>query len=117
MSTVQIYHNPRCSKSREALALLREHGIEPEVIDYLQRGLAAAEIEALLAKLGCGARALLRSGEPGYRERGLADAALPESALVAAMVADPKLLQRPLVVRGRRAVVARPAALALELIG
>jgi arsenate reductase (glutaredoxin) len=116
MAELIIYHNPRCSKSREALALLQARGCEPAVVDYMRLGLSADEIGMLLRKLGKGARALLRSAEPACRERGLDDPALDDAAIIAAMVAEPRLLQRPVVLRGERAVIARPAELALELL-
>lgn len=116
MSTIQIYHNPRCSKSREALALLQARGVTPEVVDYMQQGLTRKAVEDVLARLGCGARAVLRTSEAAYKEQGLGDASLSEAALVDAIVAEPRLLQRPVVVRGERAVIARPAELLLELL-
>lgn len=116
MGEIVIYHNPRCSKSRQALQLLQERGIEPEVVLYLQQPPEPGQLRALLAKLGCGARALLRTGEDAYRELGLADAALGEAALIDAMCAHPQLIERPLVVRGERAVVGRPPEKVLELL-
>jgi len=116
MTDIAIYHNPRCSKSREALALLESRGVSPLVIAYMETGLTEPELRALLAKLGIPARELLRTSEAAYRERGLADAGLPEAALIRAMCEEPRLMQRPVVVRGARAVVARPATRALELL-
>ena len=116
MSEVSIYHNPRCSKSREALALLESRGIEPRVIAYMDAGLDEQELRALLGRLGIAARELLRTSEAAYRERGLADAGLSEVELIRAMCEEPRLMQRPIVVRGDRAVVARPAERALELL-
>ncbi|GAB3370901.1 arsenate reductase (glutaredoxin) [Spongiibacter taiwanensis] len=103
-----IYHNPRCSKSRQTLQLLKEQGIEPEVILYLDTPLDAAQITGLLKKLGLSARELLRKGEEEYKARGLADTSLSDSGLIAAMVAAPKLIERPIVVCGDRAVLGRP---------
>lgn len=116
MTDIAIYHNPRCSKSREALALLESRGISPRVVPYMETGLKEPELRALLAKLGIPARELLRTSEAAYRERGLADESLPEAALIRAMCEEPRLMQRPVVVRGERAVVARPATRALELL-
>ena len=116
MTEVSIYHNPRCSKSREALALLEARGIAPRVIAYMEAGLQETELRALLAKLGIPARELLRTSETAYRERELADPGLSEAALIEAMCDEPRLMQRPIVVRGKRAVVARPAGRALELL-
>ena len=106
--TVQIYHNPRCSKSREALALLQAQGLTPEVVDYLKTPPTAPELARLATLLGRPVRALLRSGEAEYESLGLADPALDDAALLRAIAAHPVLLQRPIVVHGPRAVIARP---------
>ncbi len=110
-----IYHNPRCSKSRAALALLREHGVEPRIIEYLETPPSAAELRLLVNKLGLAPRALVRGGEDvfksKYRERTLSDA-----EWIAAMVADPILIERPIVVRGDRAVLGRPPEKVHELL-
>jgi arsenate reductase (glutaredoxin) len=116
MPELTVYHNSRCSKSREALALLQKRGIETAVIAYMQDGLTRKGVRELLDKLGIGARELLRTNEAAYRARGLADATLSETQLIDAMVAEPSLMQRPIVVKGKRAVVARPAERALELL-
>lgn len=112
----RIYHNPRCSKSREALALLREQGLDPEVIEYLQQPPSRAELEQLLKWLALPARELLRSGETAYLEQQLDDPGLSDAALLDAIVRTPQLLQRPIVVHGERAVIARPPLLLLELL-
>ena len=116
MSLYTIYHNPRCSKSRQTLALLIENKIEPVVVEYLETPLKEAAISELLHKLGIGARHLLRKGEDAYRENGLADDTLTEMDLIAAMVAHPRLIERPIVVRGNKAVLGRPPENVLELI-
>lgn len=103
-----IYHNPRCSKSRATLRLLRECGVEPRIVEYLRTPPTPDELENLAAKLGLGARSMLRAGEPEYRELGLADTTLDEARLFEAMAAHPKLIQRPIVVAGERAVHGRP---------
>ena len=90
----RLYHNPRCSKSRGALELLRERGVEPEIVPYLEQPPSASELRALLELLGSGPRAMLRSGEPVYAELGMADPALDDEALVAAMAAH-TLSERP----------------------
>lgn len=109
---MQIYHNPRCSKSREALALLEAHaqalGETLERIDYLATPPSLAQLQALQALLGLPARELLRSGEPEYEALQLGNPALSETELLAAIVAQPRLLQRPIVVRHGRALIARP---------
>jgi len=114
--TATIYHNPRCSKSREALALLRDRGVEPVVVEYLQTPPDAATLQALLAALGLRPRALLRRQEPEYAELGLDDPLIREDALIDAMVAHPRLIERPIVVINGKAVLGRPPAKVLEII-
>jgi arsenate reductase (glutaredoxin) len=115
MAEFTIYHNPRCSKSRATLALLEENGIEPEVVLYLDNAPDAALIRTLLDKLDIGAGAMVRRGEEEYKARGLGPAS-SELDLVAAMAAHPKLIERPIVVRGDKAVIGRPPENVLELI-
>ena len=112
----RLYHNPRCSKSRGALELLRERGIEPQIVAYLDQPPSVAELQELLHLLGTGARALLRDGEPEYTELGLADPSLDEDALIAAMAAHPRLIERPVFVHAGRAVIGRPPERVLELL-
>ena len=116
MSDIQIYHNPRCSKSRQTLALLQENGIEPEVIEYLKQVPAADELKALLAKLGMTARELLRTKEEAYKEHNLSDNSLSDNAIITAMVTSPKLIERPIVVNGDAARIGRPPEQVLEII-
>lgn len=112
-----IYHNPRCSKSRDTLALLRERGIEPDVVAYLETPPDAAQLKALLAQLGLAdARDLMRQGEAEYAELGLADPALSQDALIAAMVAHPRLIERPIVVANGQARIGRPPEKVLEIL-
>ena len=113
---IVVYHNPRCSKSRAALALLRERGVEPEVVEYLKTPLDAGALRELLDVLGVPARDLVRAGEAPYRELGLADPAATEDELIAAVAAHPVLMQRPIVRRGARAVMARPPERAADLL-
>ena len=114
--TSKLYHNPRCSKSRGALELLRERGIEPRIMAYLDQPPSVAELHALLRMLGTDARSLLREGEPEYTELGLSDPSLGEDALIAAMVAHPRLIERPVFVHAGRAVIGRPPERVLELL-
>lgn len=116
MTAITLYHNPRCSKSREALALLQQHGIEPTLRLYLDTPLTVTELRALLPALALSPRDLLRSSETAYKERGLADPTLADSVLLEAMVAEPRLLQRPIAVSGQRAVLGRPPEAVLELL-
>ena len=116
MPQITLYHNPRCSKSREALALLEHHGIVPSLQLYMDNPPGTAELKQLLAKLGISARELLRTSELSYRDLNLADPALSEAQLIKAMVDDPSLIQRPIAVRGKRAIMGRPPEAILELL-
>lgn len=113
---VTIYHNPRCSKSRQTLALLEENGVEPEVVLYLETPPSTSDLKELLSKLGISARDLLRKGEDAYKENGLSDKSLSEEVLIQAMTQFPKLIERPIVVKGSKAVLGRPPENVLELI-
>lgn len=113
---ITILHNPRCSKSREALALLQQHTSQVEVIEYLKKPLTADELAALLSKLGIPARHLLRSKEDEYKQLGLDDMSLSEQQLIAAMVQQPKLIERPVVIKGDKAVIGRPASNIMPLL-
>jgi arsenate reductase len=117
MSDITIYHNPRCSKSRQTLELLRQRGIEPNVVLYLEQPPAEKLLKDLLRKLGLPARDLLRRGEDEYKTLGLDDAGLSDNALISAMHAHPQLIERPIVVRGQRARLGRPPENILELLG
>jgi arsenate reductase (glutaredoxin) len=114
-ATFTIYHNPRCSKSRETLDLLTQHGIAPEVVHYLTETPDAATLKALLKKLGLPARTLLREKEDEYKALGLDNPALTDDAIIALMVQHPKLIERPVVVKGDRAVLGRPPENVLQL--
>ncbi|WP_312206730.1 arsenate reductase (glutaredoxin) [Pseudomonas kuykendallii] len=116
MTDLILYHNPRCSKSRGALELLEARGLSPVVVRYLDTPLNAAEIKALLGKLGIGARQLLRRGEDEYVTLGLADEQLDDAILIDAMARHPKLIERPILVVGDKAVIGRPPEKVLELL-
>jgi arsenate reductase len=116
MSEYTIYHNPRCSKSRKTLALLEQYGVTPEIVLYLETAPDADELRSLLGKLGIKATQLVRSGEDAYRECSLGRDSSDE-AVLASMASHPKLIERPIVVRGERAVLGRPPENVLELIG
>ena len=113
---VRIYHNNRCTKSRATLALLQKRGMDLEVINYLDTPPDAAELTVLLKQLGMRARELLRIGEAEYESLGLADPSLDEQALIAAMVAHPKLIERPIVVANGKAAVGRPPEAVLAIL-
>lgn len=108
MSEVTIYHNPKCSKSRAALAILEQRGLEPNVIDYLKAPPNADELRAIVAMLGITPEQLVRKGERVYKEL-YAGKSLSDIEWIEAMVANPILIERPIVVRGARAVLGRPA--------
>jgi arsenate reductase len=107
MSEVQIWHNPHCSKSREAMKLLQEKGVEADVVKYLDVEPDEAMIREVLAKLGIPAKALLRTGEDIYKELKLANVE-DEGVLIRAMSRFPKLIERPIVIKGDKAVIGRP---------
>ena len=115
MSDVVVWHNPRCSKSRAACSLLDERELDVTVVRYLDTPPSRTEIERVLSLLGTDdPRAMMRTGEPVYRELGLASA--DREQLLDAMAANPILIERPIVIRGDSAVVARPAERLLDLI-
>ncbi|HEI8867527.1 arsenate reductase (glutaredoxin) [Serratia sp. AKBS12] len=117
MKDVTIYHNPRCSKSRETLALLEQHGVQPEVVLYLDTPPSVAQLTRLLQQLGFGsARDLMRKKEDLYKELQLADQGLSEQQLLQAMVDNPKLIERPIVVNGHQARIGRPPEQVLEIL-
>ena len=112
---VTIWHNPRCSKSRQALQLLNEQGVSATVVEYLKSPPTTEELGQVLDMLGLEPRDLMRTREVVYREQGLADISDRE-ALIAAMVRTPILIERPVVIHGSRAVIGRPPEAVLELV-
>lgn len=114
MTDVTIYHNPRCSKSRQTLDLLRQRGIQPDIVEYLKTPPDEAQIKELLTKLGLKAAALLRTKEDEYKALGLADK--DEKQLIAAMARHPILIERPIVVKGAAARLGRPPEQVLEIL-
>ena len=115
MST-RILHNPRCSKSRATLQLLQQKGIDPEIVLYLENPPSEGELRDILARLGRRPRELMRKGESEYREQGLSDPELSDDALVAAMVATPRLIERPIVLHDGKAAVGRPPESVLDIL-
>jgi arsenate reductase len=113
---VTIWHNPRCATSRRVLQMIRNKGIEPHVVEYLKTPPSVKEIKAVLAKLKLDARGLLRRKEPAYRSEGLDDEKVSEAAVLRAMTDNPVLIERPVVLAGRRAVLARPPERVFEVI-
>lgn len=116
MSDVIIYHNPRCSKSRQTLALLEERGIEPAIVKYLEETPSADDLKAVLAKLGISARDLLRKKEAEYKEAGLDDMSLNDDQVIAKMIEFPRLIERPIVIKGDAARIGRPPESVLEIV-
>ena len=114
--TVIIWHNPRCSKSRQTLALLGDRGIEPTVVEYLKTPPDAAVLKATLKKLGMKPRDLLRKTEAAYKAHGLDDPAVSDDDIVAAMVEDPVLIERPVVIAGGKAALGRPPEAVLDIL-
>jgi arsenate reductase len=114
---VTIFHNPACSNSRSALALLRERGIAPEIVEYLQTPPTAERLAGLIAAMGITPRELLRSKEPQYTALGLDDAKWTDAQLIAQMVAHPALMNRPIVETPHGTRLCRPGELVLDLLG
>lgn len=106
--SITIYHNPRCSKSRQTLALIRDHGIEPVIIEYLAQPPTPDDLKRIIHQLGVPVRQVIRTGEAEYRELGLADESLDNETLIEAVSSHPKLLQRPIVTSGSQARIGRP---------
>lgn len=115
MATIRIYHNPRCGKSRQTLQLIKEAGIEPEVIEYLKTPLTKAELSDLVSKLGIAAESLIRKGESIFKEE-YKGKNLTDAEWIEAMAKHPILMERPVVVKGNKAVLGRPPENVKELL-
>jgi len=115
MSDLSIYHNPRCSKSRQTLAILEEQGHNADIIEYLKTPPTPETLQIILQQLGITARQLLRKGEAVYKELNLKDDSLSEQQLIQAMSENPKLIERPIVIHNGRAKIGRPPESVLEL--
>jgi arsenate reductase len=113
---VVIYHNPRCSKSRETLALIEKKGIKPTIIEYLKTPPSAKELKEILGKLKLSPRALLRKKEPPYADLKLDNEKLSDEALIRAMVENPVLIERPIVVNGAKAALGRPPEAVVSIL-
>ena len=116
MMTVTIYHNPRCSKSRQTLALLIDKGVKPEIVEYLKTPPTQKELSRILKLLGLTPRTLIRKKESEYKNLGLDNANLDELTLIAAMVSHPILIERPIVVTENNAAIGRPPENVLKII-
>jgi arsenate reductase len=116
MSDTVIYHNPRCSKSRQTLGLLEDNNVAPIIIEYLKTPPSIEELTKIVDQLGITPRDLLRKGETEYKELGLANSSLTDAALIEAMCANPKLIERPIVIKEGKAVIGRPPESVLDII-
>jgi len=116
MADFVIYHNPRCSKSRQTLALLEENGINPSVVEYLKTPPSTDELKHILDKLGLKARDIMRTKESEYKAAGMDNPELSEDELIRLLCENPKVIERPIVVHGKRAVIGRPPENVLALI-
>lgn len=117
MTDITLFHNPRCSKSRETLVLLEQQGVNVTVVEYLKNPPSVEQLHWLVEKLGFDSpRQLMRTKEAEYKEQGLDDSALTEKQLLQAMVATPKLIERPIAINGERVALGRPPENVLEII-
>jgi arsenate reductase len=113
---ITIYHNPRCSKSRQTLDLIQSRGIAPTVVEYLKAPPSETMLRSLIQALGIKPRALLRKGESAYKDLGLDDVSLSDDALIKAMLDHPVLIERPIVTDGDRAIIGRPPESVLSIL-
>ena len=116
MSEFVIYHNPRCSKSRQTLALLEQRNVKPQVVEYLKTPPSIDELSEIVEQLGISARQLLRKSEAEYKDLNLADESLTEQQLIQAMCEHPKLIERPIVIYNGKAKLGRPPEAVLEIL-
>jgi len=114
--SIKIYHNPRCSKSRQTLQLLEEKGVNPEIVEYLKNAPSKAELETVLSLLKLAPRDLMRKGEAVYKEQNLGDDSLSNDQLVAAMLENPILIERPIVLANGKAAIGRPPESVLDIL-
>ena len=114
--TITIYQKPTCTTCRQVYAALRESGVDVDAVDYYTDPIPRAKLEALIRKMGITPRQLLRTKEAAYRALGLADAHVTDAQIIDAMVANPDLIQRPIVEKGSRAILARPAERLKEIL-
>ena len=114
--SITIYHNPRCQKSRQTLALLEQRGLQPRIVEYLKTPPSLAELKVLLRQLDLSARELLRTKEPEYKQLRLDNTALDDEVILKAMMKCPKLIERPIVVNDARAALGRPPENVLRIL-
>lgn len=113
---IKIFHNPRCTKSRQTLSLIEEKGIEPEIIEYLKEPPSKEQLKQILSMLNMTPRQLMRTKEKEYREKGLDNPQLTEDQLIDAMINTPKLIERPIVICEGKAAIGRPPEKILEIL-
>ena len=113
---VKIYHNPRCSKSRQTLAILQEQGINPQIVEYLKHPPNKAQLREILSLLNMQPRDLIRKKEPEYKQNKLDDPSLSDEQLIEAMIQHPKLIERPIVLSSNKAALGRPPEKVLEIL-
>ncbi|MFT5502732.1 MAG: arsenate reductase [Gammaproteobacteria bacterium] len=111
-----IYHNPRCSKSREALKILEDNGHLPEIIEYLSEPHSTDQIRDLISMLGISPRDILRTGEEAYKALNLADVSISDNDIISAICQYPALLERPIVINGQKAVIGRPPVRIIDIL-
>ncbi|MEO1889466.1 MAG: arsenate reductase (glutaredoxin) [Cycloclasticus sp.] len=114
--SIKIYHNPRCSKSRQTLQLLEEKGCQPEIIEYLKQAPSKEELVSVLSLLALGPRELMRKGEAVFKELNLKDASLSDEQLIDAMLKNPILIERPIVLANGKAAIGRPPKSVLDIL-
>ena len=114
--SIEIYHNPRCSKSRQTLQLLHDQGVEPDVVEYLKTPPDKATLSRILKMLDLEPRQLMRTKEKEYKEQGLDNPDLSRDQLIDAMIATPKLIERPIVIKNGKAAIGRPPESVLEIL-
>jgi len=114
--SIKIYHNPRCSKSRQTLQLLKDNQVEPDIVEYLKAPPSREELEQVLDMLGLEPRGLMRTKEKEYKELGLDNPDLDRDALISAMLENPKLIERPIVIKDGKAAIGRPPEKVLEIL-
>ncbi|PIR37327.1 MAG: arsenate reductase (glutaredoxin) [Alphaproteobacteria bacterium CG11_big_fil_rev_8_21_14_0_20_39_49] len=114
--SVVIYHNPRCSKSRQTLQLLKDNGVEPEIVEYLADTPSKDEIKKIIKSLGISARDILRKKEAIYKEAGFDNNSLSDDEIITLMQKNPKVIERPIVVNGSKAAIGRPPENVLKVI-
>jgi len=114
--SIRIYHNPRCSKSRQTLQLLSDNAIEAEVVEYLKTPPSASELAGVLKMLGMRPRDLMRRKEAEYKASGADNPELSDAELIDLMVANPKLIERPIVIKGNKAAIGRPPEQVLDIL-